>query len=278
MIKSKPFDLTNVTFIQGNGADYMQHAKLQTYDGKNWNDVEGQGDLTGTTVAITGLGIKGVYGVRLIATQDNNRDAWPTIYEIQVNKEEQTPEGQPVAGAVTIDGQVLAAQSLSNINDGNVSTYAHLQYKKANAGDPEYNIRDTTQPNATVTLTFTKTSEVDTFTFVQAARNGNEPTSGDGINAGVLEYQNEAGTWIKAGDIDGTATQTITLPSAVKAKAIRVKNTAATKSWWKVYELSATKGATSATEPTATVTSTGLDVYQSYALSRVVDGSEDTYA
>ena len=279
MIKSKPFDLTNVTFIQGNGADYMQHAKLQTFDGKNWNDVEGQGDLTGTTVTVTGLDIKGVYGVRLIATQDNSRDAWPTIYEIQVNKEETTPEGQPVAGTVTIDGQVLAGQSLSNVNDGNVSTYAHLQYKKGlSASDPEYDIRDTTQPDATVTLTFTKTSEVDTFTFVQAARNGNESTSGDGINAGVLEYQNEAGTWIKAGDIDGTATQTITLPSAVKAKAVRVKNSAATKSWWKVFELSATKGAASETEPTATVTSEGLAVYQSYALSRVVDGDEGSYA
>lgn len=279
MIKSKPFDLTNVAFIQGNGADYMQHAKLQTFDGKNWNDVEGQGDLTGTTVTVTGLDIKGVYGVRLIATQDNSRDAWPTIYEIQVNKEETTPEGQPVAGTVTIDGQVLAGQSLSNVNDGNVSTYAHLQYKKGlSASDPEYDIRDTTQPDATVTLTFTKTSEVDTFTFVQAARNGNEPTSGDGINAGVLEYQNEAGTWIKAGDIDGTATQTITLPSAVKAKAVRVKNSTATKSWWKVFELSATKGAASETEPAATVTSEGLAVYQSYALSRVVDGDEGSYA
>ena len=280
MIKSKPFDLTNVTFIQGNGADYMQHAKLQTYDGKNWNDVEGQGDLTGTTVTITGLDIKGVYGVRLIATQDNSRDAWPTIYEIQVNKEETTPEGQPVAGTVTIDGQDLAGQSLSNVNDGNVSTYAHLQYKKGlSASDPEYDIRDTTQPGATVTLTFTKTSEVDTFTFVQAARNGNESTSGDGINAGVLEYQNEAGTWIKAGDIDGTATQTITLSSgAVKAKAVRVKNSAVTKSWWKVFELSATKGAASEAEPTATVTSEGLDVYQNYALSRVVDGDEGSYA
>ena len=279
MIKSKPFDLTNVTFIQGNGADYMQHAKLQTYDGKNWNDVEGQGDLTGTTVTVTGLDIKGVYGVRLIATQDNSRDAWPTIYEIQVNKEETTPEGQPVAGTVTIDGQDLARQSLSNVNDGNVSTYAHLQYKKGlSASDPKYDIRDTTQPGATVTLTFTKTSEVDTFTFVQAARNGNDSTSGDGINAGVLEYQNEAGTWFKAGDIDGTATQTITLPSAVKAKAIRVKNTAATKSWWKVFELSATKGAASEAEPTATVTSEGLDVYQNYALSRVVDGDESSFA
>ena len=279
MIKSKPFDLTNVTFIQGNGADYMQHAKLQTFDGKNWNDVEGQGDLTGTTVTVTGLDIKGVYGVRLIATQDNNRDAWPTIYEIQVNKEETTPEGQPVAGTVTIDGQVLAGQSLSNVNDGNVSTYAHLQYKKGlSASDPEYDIRDTTQPDATVTLTFTKTSEVDTFTFVQAARSGNEPTSGDGINAGVLEYQNEAGTWIKAGDIDGTATQTITLSSAVKAKAVRVKNTAATKSWWKVFELSATKGAASETEPTATVTSEGLAVWQNYALSRAVDGDEGSFA
>lgn len=279
MIKSKPFDLTNVTFIQGNGADYMQHAKLQTFDGKNWNDVEGQGDLTGTTVTVTGLDVKGVYGVRLIATQDNNRDAWPTIYEIQVNKEETTPEGQPVAGTVTIDGQDLAAQSLSNVNDGNVSTYAHLQYKKGlSAGDDGYDIRDTTQPDATVTLTFTKTSEVDTFTFVQAARNGNDSTSGDGINAGVLEYQNEAGTWIKAGDIDGTATQTITLTRAVKAKAVRVKNTAATKSWWKVFELSATKGAASETEPTATVTSEGLDVYQNYALSRVVDGDEGSFA
>lgn len=279
MIKSKPFDLTNVTFIQGNGADYMQHAKLQTFDGKNWNDVEGQGDLTGTTVTVTGLDIKGVYGVRLIATQDNNRDAWPTIYEIQVNKEETTPEGQPVAGTVTIDGQDLAAQSLSNVNDGNVSTYAHLQYKKGlSAGDDGYDIRDTTQPDATVTLTFTKTSEVDTFTFVQAARNGNDSTSGDGINAGVLEYQNEAGTWIKAGDIDGTATQTITLTRAVKAKAVRVKNTAATKSWWKVFELSATKGAASEAEPTATVTSEGLDVYQNYALSRVVDGDEGSFA
>lgn len=279
MIKSKPFDLTNVTFIQGNGADYMQHAKLQTFDGKNWNDVEGQGDLTGTTVTVTGLDIKGVYGVRLIATQDNSRDAWPTIYEIQVNKEETTPEGQPVAGTVTIDGQDLAGQSLSNVNDGNVSTYAHLQYKKGlSASDPEYDIRDTTQPGATVTLTFTKTSEVDTFTFVQAARNGNDSTSGDGINAGVLEYQNEAGTWIKAGDIDGKATQTITLPSAVKAKAVRVKNSTATKSWWKVFELSATKGAASEAEPTATVTSEGLDVYQNYALSRVVDGDEGSYA
>lgn len=279
MIKSKPFDLTSVTFIQGNGADYMQHAKLQTFDGKNWNDVEGQGDLTGTTVTVTGLDIKGVYGVRLIATQDNSRDAWPTIYEIQVNKEETTPEGQPVAGTVTIDGQDLAGQSLSNVNDGNVSTYAHLQYKKGlSASDPEYDIRDTTQPGATVTLTFTKTSEVDTFTFVQAARNGNESTSGDGINAGVLEYQNEAGTWFKAGDIDGTATQTITLSSAVKAKAVRVKNTAATKSWWKVFELSATKGAASEAEPTATVTSEGLDVYQNYALSRVVDGDEGSFA
>ena len=279
MIKSKPFDLTNVTFIQGNGADYMQHAKLQTFDGKNWNDVEGQGDLTGTTVTVTGLDIKGVYGVRLIATQDNSRDAWPTIYEIQVNKEETTPEGQPVAGTVTIDGQDLAGQSLSNVNDGNVSTYAHLQYKKGlSASDPEYDIRDTTQPGATVTLTFTKTSEVDTFTFVQAARNGNDSTSGDGINAGVLEYQNEAGTWIKAGDIDGKATQTITLPSAVKAKAVRVKNSTATKSWWKVFELSATKGAASETEPTATVTSEGLDVYQNYALSRVVDGDEGSFA
>ena len=279
MIKSKPFDLTNVTFIQGNGADYMQHAKLQTFDGKNWNDVEGQGDLTGTTVTVTGLDIKGVYGVRLIATQDNNRDAWPTIYEIQVNKEETTPEGQPVAGTVTIDGQDLAAQSLSNVNDGNVSTYAHLQYKKGlSASDPKYDIRDTTQPDATVTLTFTKTSEVDTFTFVQAARNGNDSTSGDGINAGVLEYQNEAGTWIKAGDIDGTATQTITLTRAVKAKAVRVKNSTATKSWWKVFELSATKGAASETEPTATVTSEGLDVYQNYALSRVVDGDEGSFA
>ncbi len=279
MIKSKPFDLTNVTFIQGNGADYMQHAKLQTFDGKNWNDVEGQGDLTGTTVTVTGLDIKGVYGVRLIATQDNSRDAWPTIYEIQVNKEETTPEGKPVAGTVTIDGQDLAGQSLSNVNDGNVSTYAHLQYKKGlSASDPEYDIRDTTQPGATVTLTFTKTSEVDTFTFVQAARNGNDSTSGDGINAGVLEYQNEAGTWIKAGDIDGKATQTITLPSAVKAKAVRVKNSTATKSWWKVFELSATKGAASEAEPTATVTSEGLDVYQNYALSRVVDGDEGSYA
>lgn len=279
MIKSKPFDLTNVTFIQGNGADYMQHAKLQTFDGKNWNDVEGQGDLTGTTVTVTGLDIKGVYGVRLIATQDNSRDAWPTIYEIQVNKEEATPEGQPVAGTVTIDGQDLAGQSLSNVNDGNVSTYAHLQYKKGlSAGDDGYDIRDTTQPGATVTLTFDKTSEVDTFTFVQAARNGNESTSGDGINAGVLEYQNEAGTWIKAGDIDGTATQTITLTRAVKAKAVRVKNSTATKSWWKVFELSATKGAASETEPTATVTSEGLDVYQNYALSRVVDGDEGSFA
>lgn len=279
MIKSKPFDLTNVTFIQGNGADYMQHAKLQTFDGKNWNDVEGQGDLTDATVTVTGLDIKGVYGVRLIATQDNNRDAWPTIYEIQVNKEETTPEGQPVAGTVTIDGQDLAGQSLSNVNDGNVSTYAHLQYKKGlSASDPEYDIRDTTQPGATVTLTFTKTSEVDTFTFVQAARNGNDSTSGDGINAGVLEYQNEAGTWIKAGDIDGKATQTITLPRAVKAKAVRVKNSTATKSWWKVFELSATKGAASETEPTATVTSEGLDVYQNYALSRVVDGDEGSFA
>lgn len=279
MIKSKPFDLTNVTFIQGNGADYMQHAKLQTFDGKNWNDVEGQGDLTGTTVTVTGLDIKGVYGVRLIATQDNSRDAWPTIYEIQVNKEETTPEGQPVAGTVTIDGQDLAGQSLSNVNDGNVSTYAHLQYKKGlSASDPKYDIRDTTQPGATVTLTFTKTSEVDTFTFVQAARNGNDSTSGDGINAGVLEYQNEAGTWFKAGDIDGTATQTITLPSAVKAKAIRVKNTAATKSWWKVFELSATKGAASEAEPTATVTSEGVEVYRDYALSRVVDGDEASHA
>lgn len=228
--KSKAFDVTRVTFTQGGGKDFIQYPKLQSMDADgNWTDVAGQTELTGASVIdITGLNLKDVYGVRLVARQANAQDAWPTIYEIEINKgEDDGAESGPVTGTVTAENQVVDNGSLSNLADGNTTTFAWM--KKGGTD----NTRDTTVVDASFILTFAQASKINRASFVQV-----DGTTGDGIVAGKLEYKDAAGTWHELAVVGSGATQNFTFDT-VEATAIRVRNTQETAKWWKAFEFSA---------------------------------------
>lgn len=224
--KSKAFDVTRVTFTQGGGKDFIQYPKLQSMDADgNWTDVAGQTELTGKSVIdINGLNLKGVYGVRLVARQANAQDAWPTIYEIEINKGEGGAESGPVAGTVTAENQVIAQGALANLADGNATTFAWMK----NGEQKDYTVVD-----ASFILTFAQASKINRASFVQV-----DGTNGDGIVAGKLEYKDAEGTWHDLAVVGSGATQNFTFDT-VEATAIRVRNTERTIKWWKAFELSA---------------------------------------
>ena len=282
--QSKPFDLTRftVTYNSANPSDTLRTGKLQVLREVNgekvWQDVEGTQITDNRDIVrdFTGLDEKDVYGVRLIATEANSGNCWLTLREIEINKVdggEVEPSG-PVAGTVTIDKAVVADGALTSVNDNDDGTKVSLKRSNAAQGDPDYELRDYTQAGATVTLTFDKVESINYFRYLQTARSGNETTSGDGLNVGVMEYQSEDGTWTEIGDIDGDAEQTFTLETPVNAKAIRVVNGADTKSWWNVFDLSAKL--TEGEAPAEVSISTNIPVYQTNGIANAADGSDET--
>lgn len=228
--KSRAFDLDNVTFRQGGGKDFMDRSKIQYFDGTDWKDVPGSQEYTTSVVTAKNLGLKGVYGVRLIAVADNAQDAWPTIAEIQVNVDE-AAQDKVYTGNVTFANQVVADANhpAASASDGKDATEAW--FKKADAGDN----KDTTQPGASVTVTFDEPHVIDAIVFKQ----GGSVT--DVIESGKASYQTADGTWHDAGAITAEKSQTLKLAAPVEAKAIKVENSRATAKWWRVGDLHALK-------------------------------------
>ena len=175
----------------------------------------------------------------------------------------------PATGTLSLEKQVIASGKLEAASDGDDATFAWFKYKSAQQGDPDYEIRDTTQEGASLILTFDKVSEVNRVHFVQ--------DSGDRIERGKLQYRASAGgEWADLADIDGATVQELSFDT-VKAAAIRVVNTQTTAKWWKVFEFSARKG-TDEPESVATATFENVSQYQTYGPARAVDGDDSTQA
>ncbi|XCB29358.1 beta-N-acetylglucosaminidase domain-containing protein [Arcanobacterium hippocoleae] len=221
LLKSKPFDLTSVKFVQGapNGKDFIEHAKIQVFDGKAWIDVEGQDNLTGSKVEAYDLTVKNVHGVRLIATANNSRDAWPTIAEIAINPKKPVPA---VPGTISSVGTAVYGNNVAaNAQDGDESTLYWIH----NSGG------DYVNANNPVVLTFNQPTEIDTVLFVQGPK--------DKISSGVLEYSADGSdNWNKLADVTGDAKQEFKF-KAVTAKAVRIKPAAQYPIWWQIGEFRA---------------------------------------
>ena len=102
---SKAIKINDIRFLLGAGKDHMDQAKLQyTTDGKTWKDLE----LTGMNNSFAGVRNQNqevsvakenlpedfeAMGIRLIATADNEADAWLQVNEITINKDENTDDG-----------------------------------------------------------------------------------------------------------------------------------------------------------------------------------------
>ena len=284
--KTKPFDLDTftVTYDAGHLNDTIRNGKLQVLvkgdNGKKaWQDVEGKTVTNDRNKVVTfnNINKKGVYGVRLIATANNDGNCWLTINELQINAKP-APQKQVFTGTVSLEKCVVAADRKENASDNNNGTKVALKRNNATAqGQEGYNERDYMQQGATVTVTFDGVKTVNTIYFKQTARSGNDAHSGDGINTGKVQYKAEKGDWVDAGTVNGSAEQTFRLDAPVKATAIRVVNGADTKSWWNVFELNASLGNDRDGAGSATVAlSNGLNHHESNTADKVVDGKDAT--
>ena len=261
MVTNKPFDLTSVTFVQGGGKDFMDASKVQYLKDGQWADVEGSQEFNTSKVILTGLDIKGVEGVRIIAVRDNRQDAWPTINEIMVNK--QFEENAVFTGTVTVANQESADDSkpIQNASDGR-DTEAWFTHKKA-----EPNKHDATIKDAAVQVTFDVPKTITSITFKQGGGN-----STDVIESGKAYYQGADDVWHEAGAITSAKSQTVQLAGPVAAKAIKVVNGANTEKWWRVVDLHAGFGKI---EAIATAT-TNMPQYENNPIANAVDGNAES--
>lgn len=260
MTSSKPFNLTSATFIQGGGKNFFDASKVQYLKDGQWIDVEGSREFTTSKVSVTGLDIKGVEGVRIVAVRDNRQDAWPTINEIAVN--EQLEEGTVFTGAVSVANQESAdaGRPLQNASDGK-DTEAWFTHKKE-----EPNKHDATVKDAAVQVTFDSPETITSITFKQGG------DSGDVIDSGKAYYLGADDVWHEAGAITSDKSQTIQLAGPVTAKAIKVVNGADTGKWWRVADLNAAFGKI---EAAATAT-TNMPQYKENPITNAVDGNPET--
>ena len=227
---AQPFDLDRVVFTLGSGKDFFDEAQLQTRDAQgSWNAVPGKSGLTGTRVDLKNLGLTDIYGVRLIATKDNARDAWFVVKEIALN---------PVDITVTLSDNIEKYSGshgdLAQVADGNTTTNPLWIKPK---------LSDQTPQGAWVHVRYGTAQTISAVVFVQSVGEGNK---NDVISSGTLEYQDTEGTWHEIGQVTAEKEQRFTLPQPVEAEAIRVTNNETTSGWWILTELSAVSEQTDA--------------------------------
>lgn len=229
---SKAIDVNHVIFRMGansNPRDTFLKAKVQyTTDGKNWTDVNDTIYELPNNVELTDLNLKGVKGIRMIATEDKS-NTWLGVRDILVNPTT-TPSTSTDKGTLSMTKIGVKGGSLDNLLDDNESTYAHFAESPYKAGE----IKDYIPVDAAVTLTFNNPKKLGTINFVQ-------DSGTDKITRYVLEYSVDGTNWKTLKEYAGDATVHLNVEDQdLTAKAIRVRNLELHLSsntagyWWKV--------------------------------------------
>lgn len=259
--KSKPFDLDSVVFIQGGGKNFFDASKIQYLQDGAWKDVPGGKVYTSSKVQASGLALKGIEGVRLVAAQDNKLDSWPTINEIILNGA--VEESGIVTGTVSVANQEVASTDhpLQYASDGK-DTEAWFTHKASGANKDDATVKD-----AAVQVTFETPQTIDAIVFKQGASN-----SGDVIDHGTAYYQDAEGVWHEAGAVTSKTSQVIELAGPVEAKAVKVVNNERKAIWWRVTDLHASFGEVKAN---ASIT-TNISQYQGNDIKKAADGNDET--
>ena len=229
---SKAIDVNHVIFRMGansNPRDTFLKAKVQyTTDGKNWTDVNDTEYDLPNNVELTDLNLKGVKGIRMIATEDKS-NTWLGVRDILVNPTT-TPSTSTDKGTLSMTKIGVKGGSLDNLLDDNESTYAHFAESPYKAGE----IKDYIPVDAAVTLTFNNPKKLGTINFVQ-------DSGTDKITKYALEYTEDGTTWKTLKEYAGNDTVHLNVEDQdITAKAIRVRNLELHLSsntagyWWKV--------------------------------------------
>ena len=229
---SKAIDVNHVIFRMGansNPRDTFLKAKVQyTTDGKNWTDVNDTEYDLPNNVELTDLNLKGVKGIRMIATEDKS-NTWLSVRDILVNPTT-TPSTSTDKGTLSMTKIGVKGGSLDNLLDDNESTYAHFAESPYKAGE----IKDYIPVDAAVTLTFNNPKKLGTINFVQ-------DSGTDKITRYVLEYSVDGTNWKTLKEYAGDATVHLNVEDQdITAKAIRVRNlelhlqSDTAGYWWKV--------------------------------------------
>ena len=229
---SKAIDVNHVIFRMGansNPRDTFLKAKVQyTTDGKNWVDINDTIYELPSIVELTDLNLKGVKGIRMIATEDKS-NTWLGVRDILVNPST-TPSTSTDKGTLSTTKIEVKGGSLANLLDDNESTYAHFAESPYKAGE----IKDYIPVDAAVTLTFNNPKKLGTINFVQ-------DSGTDKITRYALEYTEDGTTWKTLKEYAGDATVHLNVEDQdITAKAIRVRNlelhlqSNTAGYWWKV--------------------------------------------
>lgn len=229
---SKAIDVNHVIFRMGansNPRDTFSKAKVQyTTDGKNWVDINDTIYELPSIVELTDLNLKGVKGIRMIATEDKS-NTWLGVRDILVNPAA-APSTSTDKGTLSMTKIDVKGGSLDNLLDDNESTYAHFAESPYKAGE----IKDYIPVDAAVTLTFNNPKKLGTINFVQ-------DSGTDKITRYALEYTEDGTTWKTLKEYAGNDTVHLNVEDQdITAKAIRVRNLELHLSsntagyWWKV--------------------------------------------
>ena len=268
---TKAIDINKVIFRlgrSGNLNDTFTAAKVQyTTDGNVWEDVNDEIYTTPQEVVLNDLGLKGVKGIRMIATSSKS-NTWLGVRDITVNPEEvETPDENRTT--VSVDKLSVQGGSLNNIVDDSSSTYVHL------AEDPYkgYDVKDYIPVDASVILTFDRAKKLNIISFKQ-------DSGTDKLTKYAIEYTIDGETWTTLQEYSGDAEVELNVSSQnLTVKAIRVRNLALNVQsngesgyWWKLYEFNV-KDQTSI-EPTLMYTDRWT-IYSGNA-GNLTDGDEST--
>lgn len=234
--------LENIRFLQGGGKNHFMKSKLQylTSDSDTWIDLNGEIYSPQTAdgapkfeVKVENLNIENVVGVRLITTEPNKLDSWLEVISIDVNI---TPDVtaplydiESVEISDTLQLYNGGALPLSNVIDGNISSYAHLR-EKLGSGNMK--------ANSYVQINLAQAQPLGEVKLVQ---NGT-----DLLNGAAIDVSENGSDWTEVANItDSSAIISVNLSAnQITAKHIRIRATKDTNKWWQVAEISVS-------EPTA---------------------------
>lgn len=248
---NKVISITNIRFLLGNGKNHFEHSKLQyTTDGTEWHD------LKLTNMDNSFAGVENQYldirvekenlpadfqamGIRLVATANNQKDAYLNVHEIQINKAESSEPGV-VEGTYSSNRDIMNGASWDKLNDGNNGTEVHVSV--ATQGDPN---KDKLPAGSYIQYTIPKAMKLDSIAFAQGSSNGN-----DVIADGSIQYLDAEGNWKTIAKVNNNKVQTFNFADQnIVTTAVRVNNDAWAGIWWRVGEFNVTFSADTSEQP-----------------------------
>lgn len=229
---NRAISISSLHFLLGSGKNHFDHSKLQYLDENDqWHDLQ----LTGTENNFTGTEGKALEitvtknqlptdfkakAIRLIATQNNAKDAWLDVYDVSVNR--------PISTAgYTTNLTRKNDTSTKVLNDGINGNSSATEYWLSNTGDA-LQAGDYLQYNL---------DGKQVITGVNFAQGGSQ--SGDGIADGKVQYLAADGSWkdFANGKVTSQSVQNFDFASQqITTSAVRIYNNSYIKKWWRVGE------------------------------------------